>query len=371
MQSTQNAQYASLNQNFAMTQNDADLVLSALRHQRDLFSGAGPGHLGIPDVNTHVGSVIHAFETMAMQRKLQETGEKPSESSKSNSTNSSKKSKKEPFHKITLPSTNTTGTLTDPIKPIVSHRKPKAPPVPSHSSSTQTNSATTQTTTALTSGDNSHNENDSSALDSLNLDEDYRKSAFVSENNGNKTNNVSINRNYKVFPPLIQPRKQSKIPMKTQKPSNTSLNPNTARDPNFNKSGNYGRTDVYLNKSNISYTEDDIEKDFLRGSTVSQSFIKNVHVKQSPTRRLSTYEQNFLMSENEKPSNIMRRDRLSMTRNSRDRRSRSASITPKVEPDELNLRYQQYNSSSNLNNLRGSSRSQNNFQPRTLERAEI
>uniref|UniRef100_A0A182MWJ5 Uncharacterized protein n=1 Tax=Anopheles culicifacies TaxID=139723 RepID=A0A182MWJ5_9DIPT len=43
---------------------DADLVLSTLRHQRDLFSGP----LGIPDVTTRVGSVIHAFETMARQR---------------------------------------------------------------------------------------------------------------------------------------------------------------------------------------------------------------------------------------------------------------------------------------------------------------
>ncbi|XP_041766810.1 uncharacterized protein LOC121590835 [Anopheles merus] len=43
---------------------DANLVLSTLRHQRDLFSGP----LGIPDVTTRVGSVIHAFETMARQR---------------------------------------------------------------------------------------------------------------------------------------------------------------------------------------------------------------------------------------------------------------------------------------------------------------
>ncbi|XP_058056106.1 uncharacterized protein LOC131207508 [Anopheles bellator] len=46
------------------TASDADLVLSTLRHQRDLFSGP----LGIPDVTTRVGSVIHAFETMARQR---------------------------------------------------------------------------------------------------------------------------------------------------------------------------------------------------------------------------------------------------------------------------------------------------------------
>lgn len=42
---------------------NADLILSG-HHQRDLFTGS----LGIPDVNTHVGSVIHAFETMARSR---------------------------------------------------------------------------------------------------------------------------------------------------------------------------------------------------------------------------------------------------------------------------------------------------------------
>lgn len=43
---------------------NADLILSGRHHQRDLFTGS----LGIPDVNTHVGSVIHAFETMARTR---------------------------------------------------------------------------------------------------------------------------------------------------------------------------------------------------------------------------------------------------------------------------------------------------------------
>lgn len=45
---------------------NADLILSNghRHHQRDLFSGS----LGIPDVTTHVGSVIHAFESMARTR---------------------------------------------------------------------------------------------------------------------------------------------------------------------------------------------------------------------------------------------------------------------------------------------------------------
>lgn len=36
------------------------------RHQRDLFTG----DLGIPDITSHVGSVVHTFETMAMTRQL-------------------------------------------------------------------------------------------------------------------------------------------------------------------------------------------------------------------------------------------------------------------------------------------------------------
>lgn len=40
------------------------MVMRQNRHQRDLFTGS----LGIPDVNTHVGSVIHAFESLANQR---------------------------------------------------------------------------------------------------------------------------------------------------------------------------------------------------------------------------------------------------------------------------------------------------------------
>ncbi|XP_055388209.1 probable serine/threonine-protein kinase cdc7 [Condylostylus longicornis] len=42
--------------------NRSELLLSSQRHQRDLFSG----ELGIPEIKTHVGSVVHTFETMGM-----------------------------------------------------------------------------------------------------------------------------------------------------------------------------------------------------------------------------------------------------------------------------------------------------------------
>lgn len=85
------------------------MVLSTLRHQRDLFSG------GVP-VNTRVGSVVHAFENLAFQRQLKEGAEKPYESSKS----SSSVDKKDSIYKINLP---TTATGSAPL--IVRHKAKK------------------------------------------------------------------------------------------------------------------------------------------------------------------------------------------------------------------------------------------------------
>lgn len=45
-----------------------ELLSTEQRHQRDMFSG----DLGIPEINTHVGSVVHTFETLALQRRLAE-----------------------------------------------------------------------------------------------------------------------------------------------------------------------------------------------------------------------------------------------------------------------------------------------------------
>lgn len=55
--------YATQRPTSAATSSDL-MVMRQNRHQRDLFTGS----LGIPDVSTHVGSVIHAFESLASQR---------------------------------------------------------------------------------------------------------------------------------------------------------------------------------------------------------------------------------------------------------------------------------------------------------------
>lgn len=338
------------------SQHDANLVLSALRHQRDLFSG-GPS-LGIPDVNTHVGSVIHAFENLAYQRQLKESGEKPYESSKSTSSTG----KKESIYKIILPPPpkTSTGSLTNPPKQIVRHRpKSRAPDVPEFSSTNRA-SATTQTTKF--SGD----ENESSAIDSLNLEDDYRR---PTSGNNNKFPQSYI-KNYKVFPPFAPPPPQvpSRIPTKTinkttnQKPARNSRKSDSLLPSNV-------RTDVFLKPT--KYTENDIESDFLRGSTVSQSFIKNV-MRKSPTRNLSTYEQNLLTRNNDKSSESVMK-RKTIDRNIRDQKSRS--ITTALEQplidDEVRKRYQEYRSNNDANSLRNSIIRPPNFQPRSVERAEL
>jgi hypothetical protein len=298
-----------------------------MRHQRDLFSG-GPT-LGIPDVNTHVGSVIHAFENLAYHRQMKE-GERPYESSKSSS------SKKDSIYKIILPpppKTSTTATITDPPRQIVRSRpKGRAPDVPTSAS------ATTQTTKF--SGD----ENESSAVDSLNLEDDYRRNNKFPQ---------SYIRNYKVMPPFAPPppRQPSRIPTKAiNKSSNQLASRNRMSDSLLLSKA---RADVFLKPN--KYTEDDIEKDFLRGTTVSQSFIKNVMLEKPK----STYEQNFLMNDESDGGKSKRRIF------ERSLKTRSANFEPLI--DEVKVRYTQYN--SNKKNPKTSR--QQNFRPRSTDRAEL
>lgn len=328
---------------------DANLVL--VRQQRDLFSGGlSPTHLGIPDVTTHVGSVIHAFETLAQQRQMKEA-EKPYESSKSTSSSN----KKESIHKIILPppppnkriSTGTHTMEPTTAKHIVRHRpKGKAPDIPT--SSTNTASATTQTT--VFSGD----ENESSALDSLNL-EDVEKTASA------KFPQSYVVKNYKVLPPFVPPHQPSRIPTKAMNKQNNQAARNRLSDSLLPSKS---RTDVFLPKSTKHTTEDDIENDFLRGTTVSQSFIKNV-VRKSPTRKISTYEQNFLMNSDDPQVHVSRSKRRSLDSRTRDMRSRSGGSSKKIEQpliDEVSRRYREYS---------GDSSKQYNFSPRSIDRAEL
>lgn len=345
------------------SQHDANLVL--VRQQRDLFSGGpSPTHLGIPDVTTHVGSVIHAFETLAQQRQLKES-ENVYESSASSV-------RKESMHKISLPppppvQKTSTGTLTtEPMKHIVRHRpKGRAPNAPA-SSSTNTASATTQTTKF--SGD----ENESSALDSLNLEDDIRRSAKFPQS--------YIKNNYKVLPPFVPPRQPSRIPTKAINSKTSSSARNRMSDSlllskTATAAATNPRTDVFLKPT--KYTEDDVENDFLRGTTVSQSFIKNV-VRKSPTpRKISTYEHNFLMNMNDDDTPSKKRNVNKAVRNVKSRSMGERIEQPLI--DEVSKRYKEYsgnNSTNNINsisnyNTNNESMRQFNFQPRSIDRAEL
>lgn len=344
--------------------NQHELVL--VRQQRDLFSGGPSPTLGIPDVTTHVGSVIHAFETLAQHRQ-QKDADKLYESSKSTSSTN----RKEAMHKIILPpppSKISTGTLTDPLpKHIVRHRpKAKAPDIPT-TSSTNTASATTQTTKF--SGD----ENESSALDSLNLEDDYRRNIPTTTTTAAASASKfpqSYVKNYKVLPPFVPPRSQpSRIPTKAINKTSGGSQLSTARNRMFDSllsmpSSSAARTNVFLKPTSSTKhtTEEEVENDFLRGSTVSQSFIKNVVRKSPQARKLSTYEQNFLVN-----------DEIDGGAGKGRRRARS-SESKFEQPliDEVSKRYKEY-SGGNKNSdasLRHSSR-QYSFQPRSVDRAEL
>lgn len=269
----------------------------------------------MPPPHSHVGTVVHAFENLAYQRQLHE-GERPYESSKSSSND-----KKDSIYKIILPPPSVTDpSLITPPKQIV-RPKGKAPDVPSN-----TVSATTQTRRHSAA-----NENDSSALDSINLEDEFPHATAVSDYPYHL-------KSYKVLPPFIPapPRQPSRIP--------TKLN-NKAPPQDLSK--NKRLSDSLLLKPS---PEDDNDSDFLRGSTVSQSFIKNV-VRKSPERKPSTYEQNFLMNNDGTRELKNRVKRRGADRAARDHRSRSES-SKLEEPliDEVSKRYKEYGGSAALKN---------------------
>lgn len=255
-------------------QHDANLVLSAIRHQRDLFSGGTSSNVGVPEVHGHVGSVIHAFENLAYQRQLKEKGEKPYESSSGGE-------RRDSVYKIILPPPPQTSSVHYLQKRI-------APDVPKKSTTIQE----TLTDDSLNRDDDSHRK----------FPQSYVKS-------------------YKVLPPFnsTRPHQPSKIPTKTA--NKTRL-----------------QTGVYLKPTH--YSEDDVENDFLRGSTVSQSFIQ----------KKSTYEQNLLHDEN----NSDKRGRQRASNRDGDPQKLDYTV-PLI--DEVAMRYKEYKSK--------------NPQARSFDRAEL
>lgn len=248
-----------------------------------MFSGGQSSTLGIPDVHGHVGSVIHAFENLAYQRQLKEKGEKPYESSNSE--------KRDSVYKIILP----------PPPPAINanHVRPQKRPAP-------------EIPPKLSSSITTH------------VPEVFTEDSFSNGDDRHRKFPQSYVRSYKVLPPFNSQRslQPSKIPTKTN--SKSRIPPG-----------------VYLKPTH--YSEDDIENDFNRGSTVSQSFIQ----------KKSTYEQNLLHDTLEASAEKKVRQRA----RSRDRdQQRFDSTVPLM--DEVAMRYKEY-------------KSKNPQQPRSIDRAEL
>lgn len=220
--------------------------------------------------------MIHAFENLAQQRKLQEGTERSSSSSTGI---------KDSIYKINLPPTVP--------KPIVRHKiKGKAPEIPKNTVTTQTSKYSTD-------------ENES-IFNSLNIEDNNKKFP------------QSYVKNHKSPAPLIPERKPSKIPTK-QKPVEQF------------------RTNVFLKKPK-TFSEDDIENDFLRGTTISQSFVSR---KSPKFRKVSTYEQNFLLN-NDTNQNFDLKNKLErVTKNQKTSSLKSNLKEPLI--DEVSRRYKEYN----------------------------
>lgn len=125
------------------------------------------------------------------------------------------------------------------------------------------------------------------------------------------------------------------------------------------------------NDDNYNAIDDEDDPTLLRGTTVSQSFIKNIKNKRMTGK---TLDNNNWSGASSTSNGFRRSDRLygsngnSRTATSQHKRHRSANelITP---TDELEARYLEYNHSEPFD-MRGSSKRQS-FKPRTIDRAII
>lgn len=395
----------------------ADLVLvGQQRHQRDLFTGS-IGNLGIPDVTTHVGSVIHAFESMAQNRShVMETGEKPYElfgsvtnkTLKSPNINSSSQMK---YNTSSCSSSNVAKKPSENMQKIMLekfdqqqqqqhqqrhtisqyHLEPHQHHIhPQSSKQSHTfnipvseSRGTLQHRQMPTTGGgyvktgeifyHPEMENDASNLDSINMD-DYRKNLFG--NHPNVTNidgrifHSQANGNYDIVNFIDLNRKKNQRPLSAIE--STKLHKTNSRNPevfygkptqkrpasDFIQStiGNNNIDDERYN-DNFHYNNDyDDDPTFLRGSTVSQSFIKNVK-----------YQKNNPISSTSSTSNGFKHDRMfNSSNNSNHSKSNKRHKSANELSDERKTRYN-YNENFDARN----STKRQSFKPRTIDRAVI
>lgn len=417
----------------------ADLVLVGQhqRHHRDLFTGSLG--LGIPDVTTHVGSVIHAFESMAQNRSSTsavETGEKPYElfGSLTNKTfhspNINSSSQRKYIQTSSCSSSNVPKKSTENMQKIMSekfdqqqhqqqqlheqqqkqqhrhtisqyHLEPHQQqqhhhihPQPSKQSHTfnipvSENRGTLQQRQKLTTGDgyvktgeifyHPELENDASNFDSINTD-DYRKNLFG--NHPNVTNidgrifHSQTNGNYDIVNFIDLNRKKNQRPLSAA--MDAKLRQKNSRNPEVfygkpvvdkrpmsdfivqsNRNNNIhddDDDDHYNDNFNFNNDYDD-DPTFLRGSTVSQSFIKNV---KNPPK-------NNPISSTSSTSNGFKHDRMfNSSNNSNHSKINKRHKSTNELSDEWKTRYN-YNENFDARN----STKRQSFKPRTIDRAVI
>ncbi len=399
----------------------ADLVLvGQQRHQRDLFTGSVG--LGIPDVSTHVGSVIHAFESMAQNRSsscnVLETGEKPYElftnktfkspninsssqrnynTSSCSSSNVPKKSSENNSQKRMLEKFDQQQqqqqrhTISEYDLEPHQHHHIHHPQLSKQNHTfnipVSDNRGTLQHRQKLTTGDgyvktgeifyHPEMENDASNFDSINMDDDYRKNLFG--NHPNVTNidgrifHSQTSGNYDIVNFIDLNRKKNQRPFSAIEMKSRHKN---SRNPEVfygkpaqnkrpasdliqsNRNNSNVVDDERYDNDNFNFNNDcDDDPTFLRGSTVSQSFIKNV----------KNTKNNNPISSTSSTSNGFKHDRMfNSSNNSNHSKSNKRHKSANELSDEWKTRYN-YNENFDARN----SSKRQSFKPRTIDRAII
>lgn len=361
---------------------NADLVLGAMRHQRDLFTGSS---LGIPDVNTHVGSVIHAFETMAIERNLQQATDnlvRQKTQPGPSSTGSGSGGKK-----IILPPTSSgkshlkSGSVH--YHPEIIH-DPVYGHIPQQFHEYYIEKSVDDTTVTTESSSN---------LDGASyiIDDNYRKSGFGAK----PTNPIACQTNNNSRIPTMIMSKKSESNKQNNNNNNYEIVKNITVQSNTSHNNNSNNVKSYVRPKILQTTTDSIhfninkdrkqqinqsaaveeqfenyEQDFIRGSTVSQSFIKNV---KGSGNRKTTHEKNVYQVTKNPVDNINRHasatpNRRSMSRNERKLKAKSMGV------DELSERYTRHTgdgSSGSRTRARSNERRKTTYAPNSLDRAEL
>lgn len=239
--------------------NGGDLVLGAMRPQHDLFTGTSV--LGIPDVNTHVGSVIHAFETMAVQRDARQRS-----AADKSSSSSGQRRRSESGHRISLPASpptathlySQTDTLTGPNRAtLAAHHQEYFIEKPMYEAA-----ASNYRVPRDRSGD--------------------RAALLQHQQSSINSNQTRI--------PVINKKRDSLDAKTITIESRTMAGGGMGDEKRRHNNANLpiiGGGSSSTSSAAIEETSQNVETDFIRGSTVSQSFVKNVKNSRAANRSTS------------------------------------------------------------------------------------